>query len=106
MTNKESALYEMNKIVALYDTYLEYVAINGAVLSSNNDEADIASRYISRVFRTFMSMKEEEKEILNNEFFNRKKSGWWISKYKKEEYEAVLFMAITNFLRRFTNHAL
>lgn len=108
MKNENQIIKEMNEVVNLYDYYLaSYVDKNDYQICSINEEKikNNAAKYIARVFKTFLSMKEEEKELLNNEFFNRKRSGWWIKRYSKDEYEDLFFKTIFIFLRRFKEYA-
>ena len=109
MKSSNLIITKMKEIVNLYDYYFSsFINRDEFFIASRYEdslEKDDATRYIARVFKTFLSMDEEEKELLNNDFFNRKESGWWTRRYTKEEYEQLFFNTIYIFLRRFKEYA-
>ena len=102
MKSKNTLLNEMNEIVTVYLCYINSLNDDSLSVSSSDEPSkNEAVRYIARVFKSFMTLNEKDKEILNNEYFHREKSGWWISKYDKESFTSQLLNAISTFLRRF-----
>ena len=103
MKSQGTMLNEMNEIVTHYLSYLDMLNDTDSLsLSSiNTNTKTEATRFIYRVFTSFMSLKDEEKEILNKEYFHREKTGWWIKKYKKEVFLDLLYTSVSMFLRRF-----
>ena len=105
MESKSFSLIRMNDILTLYLYYLEELNDrNDFQLESDSKESqDEAARFVARVFKSFISLKDEEKEILNNEYFKRVGSGWWIKKYTKDEFDELLHQSINAFIRRFNS---
>ena len=103
MKSQGTLLNEMNEIVTHYLFYLDMLNTSDSLsLSSPNDHTKTeATRFIYRVFTSFMSLSDEEKEMLNKEYFHREKNGWWIKKYKKEVFLNLLYTSVSMFLRRF-----
>ena len=103
MKSQETLLNEMNEIVTRYLFYLDMLNASDSLnLSSTNTNAKTeATRYIYRVFTSFMSLSDEEKEVLNKEYFHRERNGWWIKKYKKEAFLNLLYKSVSLFLGRF-----
>ena len=103
MKSKNTLLNEMNEIVTVFLYYINILnREDGLCLSSGSEPSKSeATRYIARVFKSFMTLNEIEKEMLNNEYFHREKSGWWINKYDKESFQNQLLSSISVFLRKF-----
>ena len=103
MKNQRTLLNEMNEIVAAYLYYIDILNKDDELCLSSGSEPSKtqATRYIARVFKSFMTLNEKEKEMLYNEYFHRAKSGWWIKTYDKESFLNQLLNAISAFLRRF-----
>lgn len=104
MKSQETLLKEMNEIVAQYLSFLSLLNDDDSLFISsnkNNESRNEATRFIYRVFTSFMSLKDEEKEVLNKEYFHREKNGWWIKTYKKDAFLNLLYSSVSTFLRRF-----
>ena len=103
MKSHQSLLQEMDTVVTNYLYYLDYLDENNLLFisSKNIEPRDDAFIYVARVYRAFIKLEENDKTILNNEYFKRQKCGWWMSLYEKETYEQLLINAVDHFLRRF-----
>ena len=102
MPNTQNPLHQMQEIVTLYFYYLDYLNAHDALeVSSINNSKEEASVYVAKVFRSFITLNDEDKEILNKEYFARVRSGWWMSKYQKTNFDLLLVNAVNKFLRRF-----
>lgn len=106
MPSNQSLLKRMKEIVSTYEQYLSHLDTNDLEVNEDSSTAmqNIRVIYVSRVFRAFMKLSEKEKQILNNEYFERKKFGWWADLYSKEEFEKLHIQSIRNFIRRFDNN--
>ena len=68
MKSKNTLLNEMNEIVTVFLYYLNLLnKEDGLCLSSGSEPSKSeATRYIARVFKSFMTLNEIEKEIIIN----------------------------------------
>lgn len=103
MKSQNTLLNEMNEIVAIYHYYLALLNDEDALCLSSpqNSSKREATRFIARVFKSFITLDDEEKNMLNNEYFHRAESGWWTKKYEKETFVNLLLNSVSVFLRRF-----
>ena len=103
MPSNQTLLRKMKEIVSTYEHYIDHLDVNDIDVSEDDstDMQNIRVIYVSRVFRAFMRLSEKEKEILNNEYFERKKFGWWDGIYTKDEFERLHLKSVRNFIRMF-----
>ena len=70
---------------------------------SDIDAVDEKERYVSRVRAAFDSLKEEEKEMINNEFFYENYPFWWVNKYSRSAFYRLRNRSMFNFKKAFEN---
>ena len=96
---------KINKIVIMYYSCIVLRKCNYRAFSSGRvipDESDPYVKYYLDVHRAFDSMdNEEEKEIINNDYFYDDYHGWWEKSYDRKSYLAIKRRAEKNFLRNF-----
>ena len=104
MQKKKEQFETMIEITSKFNLYLSSISgrTNYVLAMDDDDNRDERLRYIGRVYRSFMALCPEEKEIINNEFFSKSQFEWWKSRYNISEFKLLLFSSITHFLERFS----
>ena len=103
MRKKKEQFEKMMEISAKYSLYLNYLTGKTSYILAMEDrnEREETIQFIGRVYKAFMSLKEEEKEIINNEFLLVRGCQWWVEKYSETEYKLLLFSSMSHFLKEF-----
>ena len=71
---------------------------NSSRLSSDDEIHDIRIKYVVFINQCFEKLEENEKEIINNEFFFQEYPMWWKDKYSPKSFVKYKKLAIRHFL--------
>ena len=100
METRKEQFQLLNEISYQYSFYLDYLngRSNYTLAAVDSEDREDAIKYVGSVFRSFMQLPEDEKEVLNKEFFAREEHNWWKSKYSEKQFKDTLFLGIRRFL--------
>ena len=102
---KDTAMFKrMSQIAYHYNYVLEFIHGEYEFLISDGKEMshDEEIKFVARVYRSFDQCSNDEKEILNNDFLGgRRAKGWWLKKYKTDEYKKLAKAAVKHFLENY-----
>ena len=103
MRKKKEQFEKMMEISAKYSLYVNYLSGKTSYVLAMEDhkEREETIKYIGKIYKAFMSLNDEEKEVINNEFLLIKGCQWWIEKYSEAEYKLLLFSSMSHFLKEF-----
>ncbi|MCD8203612.1 MAG: hypothetical protein LUB56_00585 [Coprobacillus sp.] len=73
---------------------------NNGMLGSTNLED--AKSYIQNTNQAFNQLTDEEKDIINNEFFYQDYADWWIKKYSRGDFQKKKKIAMHQFINYFS----
>ena len=106
METKKEQFQLLNEISYQYSFYLDYLngRSNYTLAAIDNEDREDAIKYVGSVFRSFMHLPEDEKEVVNKEFFAREDANWWKEKYSEKQFKDTLFLGIRRFLFYFKEY--
>ena len=96
---KEGLFDEVNQIFKEYVSYLNY--LNQIDVFSLSDDTfiarSIATRYVSRVYRSFMRLSNKEKKIINKAFIE----GGYERRKKAYKKNPLLIQSVEHFMEEY-----
>ena len=112
MLEKENEYYEqlfISDLAVIYEIYVTQLRIKGinpydknlSSKKTSSDKDKDAIIFVSNIFKTIMSLSEDEKLIIDFEFFHRQYSSWWITRYSLIEYRNLYKDAVHTFYTRY-----
>lgn len=92
---------ELIKISVRYNDYLERPRIRG-LSSRSKKRANDAALYVYNVKKAISSLNEEEREIIQREFFyNNGDPMWWSKYYSRSTYYRKRSLAVKSFMENY-----
>lgn len=74
----------------------------GKISSGEKDTEDHFGTYVKRVEKSFDGLDENQKKVINNDFFYQSSYPfWWESFFAKSTYYRIKKIAMTSFLKNF-----
>ncbi len=103
--NHTQLINDVKEIATLY-FYYQYKLRkkDGGGLASTNFEEYQAT--VDRIDLAFSFLEEDEKDIINNEFFYQSSPDWWELTYSKAEFNRKKDLAMTKFINYFVQGAI
>ena len=92
---------KMKSIVSDFFTAQRNLRLRKAPLSSIDAESNIYVEAIEKVSNAFEALDEEEKRIINNDFFYQDYPFWWMDGYSKSTYYRLKRKAVIHFIEAY-----
>ncbi|MCD8194808.1 MAG: hypothetical protein LUD22_00660 [Coprobacillus sp.] len=91
---------DVKEIATLY-FYYQYKLKHSHGLGSTNYEE--YQQTVDRIDLAFSYLEEDEKDIINNEFFYQSSPDWWELTYSKAEFNRKKDLAMSKFINYFVS---
>ena len=98
-SSKELATLTMQVAERFFKAKNALILLDGGNLLSDSDRP--YALYLFKVNRAYRSLDEEEKNLINNEFFFQNYQTWWIGLYSKAYFYRFKRKAMLKFLEAF-----